>query len=93
MAVLWQINNINRNYIETYYIFFKPLYYDLILNRSIMELKRVTKEEVRQKALPIIMAGYKKRKSLRSHSEELLRSPEKLARDKRSSCKPRLSPI
>ena len=58
-----------------------------------MELKRVTKEEVLQKALPIIMAGYEKRKSLRSHSEELLRSPEKLARDKQSSCKPRLSPI
>lgn len=58
-----------------------------------MKIKRATLEEVRQKALPILMRGYEKRKSLRSHSEEILRSPEKVARDKRSSSKPRLSPI
>lgn len=58
-----------------------------------MKIKRVSIEEVRQKALPILMAGYEKRKSLRSPSEELLRCPEKVARDKQSSNKPRISPI
>jgi len=58
-----------------------------------MKIKRATKEDVKQKALPIFMAGYEKRNSLRSRSEEILRSPEKVARDKRSSSKPRLSPI
>lgn len=58
-----------------------------------MKIKRANMEDLRQKALPILIEGYEKRKSLRSRSEELLRSPEKVARDKRSSCKPRLSPI
>jgi hypothetical protein len=58
-----------------------------------MKVKRASLEEVRQKALPILQAGYEKRKSLRSPAEELLRNPEKVARDKQSTGKPRLSPI
>lgn len=58
-----------------------------------IKIKRASIEEVREKALPIFMAGYIKRKALRSSSEEKLRSPEKVARDKRSSYLPRISPI
>jgi len=61
--------------------------------KKYMKIKRASKEDVRLKALPIFMAGYEKRKSLRSSSEELLRSPEKVTRDKHSSSMPRLSSI
>ena len=58
-----------------------------------MKIKRATIDEARQKALPILMAGYAKRDALRSSSEEQFRCPEKVARDKHSSNKPRISPI
>lgn len=58
-----------------------------------MIIKRATIEEAQQKALPVLLAGYEKSKPLRSRSEELLCCPEKVARDKRSSYKPRIIPI
>jgi hypothetical protein len=58
-----------------------------------MKIRRASITEVRKKALPILMEGYEKRKSLRSSSEELLRSHEKVTRDRQSSGRPRISPI
>lgn len=56
-------------------------------------LKRISLQEAREKALPILIAGYNKRKKLRSSIEEIKRNQEKLDRDKRYSSRPRLSPI
>ncbi len=58
-----------------------------------MKIKRATISEVEQKALPIMLNGYNKRQAKRSTAEELRRSPEKVARDKRFPSKPRISPI
>ncbi len=58
-----------------------------------MEIKRVTLEEVRQKALPILVAGYEKRKKLRSSAEERLREQGKVIRDKQTSGRPKHSSI
>lgn len=58
-----------------------------------MKVKRVSLEEARQKALPILMSGYEKRNKLRSNAEESIRSPEKIARDRQATERPHLSPI
>ncbi|MCB1191401.1 MAG: hypothetical protein H7A23_15265 [Leptospiraceae bacterium] len=55
--------------------------------------KRISFQEAREKALPILLAGYNKRKKLRSSKEESKRCQEKLDRDRRYSSRPRLSPI
>lgn len=58
-----------------------------------MKIKRASKIDVQMKALPVFLAGYEKRHALRAKTEELTRNPEKVARDKRTAKKPRLSPI
>jgi hypothetical protein len=58
-----------------------------------VKLHRISLKKAREKALPILLSGYKKRNKIRSNSEEALRNPEKLARDRHSSAKPHLSTI
>ncbi len=58
-----------------------------------MHIKRASLEEVRDKALPILIAGYNKRKSLRAPTEQAIRIKEKNDRDRKHPTKPHLSPI
>jgi hypothetical protein len=58
-----------------------------------MKLHRISLKKAREKALPILLSGYKKRNRIRSKAEEAFRNPEKAARDRQSSSKPHLSTI
>jgi hypothetical protein len=56
-------------------------------------VQRVSLKTAREKALPIFISGFEKRHKMRSTAEELLRKPEKVARDRRTTARPHLSPI
>jgi len=56
-------------------------------------VNRISLKDAREKALPILLAGYHKRRKLRSSAESALRAPEKVARDNNTSAKPHLSAI
>jgi hypothetical protein len=58
-----------------------------------MKLQRIPHKEAREKALPIFLSGFEKRSRLRSAAEDALRSPQKVARDRRASAKPHISTI
>jgi hypothetical protein len=58
-----------------------------------MKLKRASRDQVQQNALPILLEGFKKRKKLRSSVEEKYRNKEKLDRDKKYTTEPHLSSI
>jgi hypothetical protein len=57
------------------------------------KLKRVPLKEAQEKALPILLSGFKKRQKLRSSAEEVFRSPEKVARDRLNTARPHISSI
>ena len=57
------------------------------------KIQRISLKEAREKALPILLSGFKTRNKMRSTAEEVFRSPEKITRDRRSSAKPHLSTI
>lgn len=56
-------------------------------------IQRISLNEAREKALPILVSGFEKRHKIRSVAEDALRTPEKVARDKNASAKPHLSTI
>ena len=58
-----------------------------------MNIKRASKIEAQINALPVFIAGYEKRYALRAKTEEKFRDSDKVARDKLSPKKPRLSSI
>lgn len=57
------------------------------------QIQRVSLKEAREKALPILLSGFLKRQKLRSSAEDTHRSPDKVARDRRTSTRPHLSTI
>jgi hypothetical protein len=57
------------------------------------KIRRVAIADAQKYALPILVAGFKKRRKLRSTAEESLRSPEKVARDRVDSSKPHICTI
>jgi hypothetical protein len=58
-----------------------------------MKLRRISIKKAKEKALPILLSGFKKRHQMRSTVEESRRAAEKVARDRQSSRKPHLSAI
>jgi hypothetical protein len=58
-----------------------------------MKPQRISIEEARKIALPILMHGFDKRRKMRSTAEENLRAPEKLSRDRRGISEPHICAI
>ncbi len=60
------------------------------MSGRIKYIKPVSVEESREKALPILVEGYRKRGEQRSAGEKLKRSALKLERDKWSDSEPKI---